>query len=448
LRPRAAELVATSAVAASSEAASGARAEVEGGRQRRALLRGSVLVVGATLVWHASNFGLNAVGAHLLGPTGYGSLTAVIALTTIAAPLFFAVQTVASRLTTTLGGRGEWGRVSGLVRFYGIRLVLGMTFCSAALAIASSAVARFLRVESALPVALLAPVLVLSLVTHLQRGVLQGARRFERYAASTVVEGATKIIAAVILLVVLWRSVDAAVIALAVASAAGVATNSVLLRFLPQRSAGVARGRLPLVRCSALTAGSLTLLALLLASDVLAAKRYLPAHDAGIYASVSLAGKIVFFGTSALSVYLFPFFSASRDAGRDARRLLALAAAVVATGAAVLIALYYLSPWAVVAPLFGSKYAAAEPYLGRIAIAFGCYALLYLATMYLLSQERGASIAVPAVLLLGQLSGLLAFHATIEQLVDVELATFAVGALVLGALCARGRGAARTGMTV
>ena len=57
------------------------------------------------------------------------------------------------------------------------------------------------------------------------------------------------------------------------------------------------------------------LLALMLSSDTLIAKHYLSNHQAGLYAGISLAGKIAYFAASSLFVVAFPVFSRHHDRG-------------------------------------------------------------------------------------------------------------------------------------
>ena len=187
-----------------------------------------------------------------------------------------------------------------LLAFHRRRLIVAGLVVAATIGLTSSAAARFLRIDSGLPIAIVGVGLSLSLLTHSQRGVLQGTKRFGRYSLSTFVEASVKVIGAAVFVIWIWPSVEGAVIAIPLAAACSLVTNSLLLRFLPPgKIDGAAR---PIEgRRSGATLATFILLALLLAADVLAAKRYLSADAAGLYASISLAGKAVYFATSALA---------------------------------------------------------------------------------------------------------------------------------------------------
>jgi O-antigen/teichoic acid export membrane protein len=399
-----------------------------------AFVRGSALVLAGTLLWHASNFAFNAVSARMLGATQYGTLAAVIALLYVASPIFLSIQTVSSRITTRLIVRGEGDSVRELVRRYRLRLGLVGLAVAAAIALGSSALARFLRAPSGAPIAILGGAFLFSFVTHLQRGVLQGSMKFARYALSVFTEATVKITVTVVLLLWLWKSVDAAVMAIGVGAFVGMICNSALLGFLPRSDRKIELERHP-YRYSIFTLSCLVLLALLLSVDLLAAKRYLAPHEAGLYAAVSLSGKIVFFATSALTLYLFPIFSERQERGLDSRGTLGGALLALVAASSVLVTVYFVAPQIVITPLFGSGYEAAGPYIGWIGIAFGAYAALYLTAMYLLVQESSLVTSVLTLAVLVQLTGLYFFHGSISQIIAVQGMVFGATALVLGSLC-------------
>ena len=184
-------------------------------------------------------------------------------------------------------------------------------------------------------------------------------------------------------------------------------------------------------RYSLITLATLVLLAVLLSSDTLAAKHYLSPDTAGLYAGVSICGKIVYFITSVLAIYLFPLFSARHDRGLDARKTLVIALAAILGGAVVLAAVFGVAPQLVVAPLLGTKFSAAGQFVGLAGIAFGLYGCVYLCAMYLLAQRQSAVIGVLALAASGLLVGMHASHSTIPQLLHVLIVTFGATATVL-----------------
>jgi O-antigen/teichoic acid export membrane protein len=402
----------------------------------RAPLRGAALVMGATLAWHLSNFTFNVVAARGLSAAEYGDLAVVVALLYVITPVFLSIQTVSSRLTTHLFAAGQSAQVRPLRRHYAGRLVLGGSSLAVALALLSPDIARLLHIGSGLPLVIIAASLPLAVVMYLQRGILQGAELFGRFALSTTIEAAVKIATAIAFLAWLWPTVAGAVLGIVAGLLTALVANTALLRFLPvaeRRTRPIAHH----YRYSLATLTSLGLLALLLSLDVVAAKRYLPARDAGLYAAVALSGKIVFFATSGINWVVFPRFSRMVDAGEDPRPLLARALGFIAVVAALIGAAYFAVPHLFTEALFGGRYASASRYLGWIAIAYAAYSATYLGSMYLLAVRTTAGIAALGAAIVVQLLGFATLHGTVGALVSVQVAALTLAAMGVIVLCSR-----------
>lgn len=414
------------------------------GRTHSAFLRGGVLVFASTLTWHASNFAFNAVTARLLGPSEYSELAATVSLLYVASPLLTSIQTMTSRVVTSLRVAGSADRIRPSVERQVLRIGLFGLLLALVCVAMSHRIAHFLHLSSGWPIVIVCAGLCISAITHCQRGVLQGAQLFGRYSLSTLVEATAKVLGVVLLVGVVSHSVEAAVAAVPLAAVCALAVNSVLLRVLPAGKAAERRSVAGTFRQSSFTVATFVCLALLLSSDILAAKRYLPAHQAGIYAVVSLSGKIVYFATSALSFFLFPFFSERRERNLDGRRQFALALGLLCACSAVIIGAYALAPHLVVDALFGSSYAPAAAHLFSIGVAFSGYAVAYLAATYLLAHEsRLGTLALCGGAVL-QLVGLYARHGSIGQIVNVQLVVLWAVALLLCAIAIRTRGQWKT----
>jgi len=202
-------------------------------------------------------------------------------------------------------------------------------------------------------------------------------------------------------------------------------------------------------RYSFVTLVTLVLMAALQSADVIAGRHYLDATTAGLYAAVSLSGRVVFFATASLTYFMFPIFSERQDRGSDGRGSLAAGLAVVAVVSSVIVGVYFLAPGVLIQSLFGARFGVAGHYIGWMGIAFGLYGAGYLAAMYLLSQGRHAGLLILGCAVLLQLAGLYVFHASIARVISVQMAVFAATAASLIAIALTTRpGTIRTATTV
>jgi O-antigen/teichoic acid export membrane protein len=387
------------------------------------VLRAGAPLFAATLLWQLSNFVFNAAGARLLGPVSYGSLAAAVGLLYLLNPLLLTIQTVASRETTAYVSTDRAPDIRAAMWFYGRRLgVAGLVTCLA-IVIASPWISDFLKIGTPAPVVVLAAAVPLWCIASLLRGIFQGSQHFGRLAISTAVEAIAKISSAIVILSLFWRGATGGMIAVVIGAAGALLVSSLMASYLPytenHRTPTVHPGRYTLI-----TLAALGLLAILLSTDTLAAKHYLSPADAGLYAGVSICGKIVYFVTSVLAIYLFPIFSAQHDRGRDARGGLGLSLAFVLGGSIIFAGLFSVEPQLVVTPLLGSKYAAACQYVGLAGIAFGLYGCVYLSAMYLLARRQSAVIAILGVSVALFLFLLYQSHSSISQLLHVLIIVF------------------------
>ena len=396
----------------------------------RLLVTGGALVAAGSFVWQLSNFAFNSVAAHLLGPGRFGDLAAMTGLAYLAGPVFLSIQTVASRMSTPLAMSGQLPRIRGLLRYYTIRLVLFGLVAWAAVAAFSPMVARIIHLPSPVPVAIVGSVFVLFSVTHLQRGVLQGTQAFGPYGLSAAFEGIMKIVAAAVIVTLLLRTETGAVVAIPIAAACAIAVNWLLLRFLPRPDEPVRPVTHP-YGYSLTTLATLLLLAVLLSADVIAGRHYLGQNTAGLYAAVSLSGRIVFFATTSMTFFLFPIFSERHDRGSDGRVSLAAGLSALAVLSVLIVAGYFVSPHLLIQPLFGHRFAGAGGYIGWMGIAFGLYGATYLTAMYLLSQKRLLALPILGCAVLLQMAGFYTFHSSIEHLIGVETVVFGAAAVSL-----------------
>ncbi|PIS23115.1 hypothetical protein COT49_01790 [candidate division WWE3 bacterium CG08_land_8_20_14_0_20_40_13] len=118
--------------------------------------------------------------------------------------------------------------------------------------------------------------------------------------------------------------------------------------------------------------------------DTVFAKHYLLPEIAGVYSSVAVIGKIIFFGVSGFGAIVFPVISEKVVKGESLNKVISgsLKLYLVLLLSAVLI--YRIFPEVLVNLLFGQRYAGAIPYLGVYSIYISFYSLISLfATMYL-----------------------------------------------------------------
>ena len=399
----------------------------------KSLLKGGMLVFAATLVWQLSNFIFNVVGAHDLGPKKYGILASAIGLSYLLNPVVMAVQTVASRESTSVMVDEKGSQIRAIVNYYLIRVGLGALAVSALVIVLSPLISRGLHLNSAGLVVIFGLVIPTLIASGIVRGVHQGTRRFERYSLGTLAEGLTKVCCAVAFLSLIWRAPISGMLALLLSALAGLAVNVLLLRHFPRPTSAIRPTRHP-VRASVTTFAVFGLLAILLSVDTMTARLTLPAGAAGIYAGISLAGKIVYFTTTAVTAFLFPIFSARFDQGLGTGRWLAISMGLVAAASAAVIAVYAWAPYLVTTVLLGGKYRPVAHDISTMGAIFSIFAMTNLLVMYLLARRQSGIVVALTIAVATQIAGFAMFHRSISDLMVVMAMAFCVAFVGCGSL--------------
>lgn len=433
------------------------------------VISGATLVLGGTMVWQASNFIFNAVGAHSLGPARYGALAACLALLSFVSPLLLAIQAVTSRETSTLADRGELAKIRPMLRYYGLRVACGGLILGVVVAATSGWLSSLFHLGSPWLVIVVGAVIPGYALGHVLAGLIQGAERFGRFALESVVEGSAKAGFGILAMALLWHSALSGMAAIALSCTAAVVTYLIMTLPLLARNAlspaaagsavvadsqdpggppaGLTSARPGVARLSLAALVIYGLLALMVSSDTLVAKHYFTNNEAGLYAGVSLTGKIAYFAASSLFVVAFPLFSRHHDSGISSRKWILGAGALVAAITGAIVVVYALEPAWVVIPLLGRRYRAVEGYMPGMAAVYGLYALGYLVTIYLLARKCWSVIAVLAAALVVQFTGFYFFHSAITMMMSVLAVAFAVlcgGGMLVAARSGRESGTAMT----
>jgi len=153
-------------------------------------------------------------------------------------------------------------------------------------------------------------------------------------------------------------------------------------------------------------------------SDVLIVRAALPAAESGVYAAVSIIGRVVFYGAWAVSTAIFPMVAARAGKGGE---LLWLSLGLTLAVSGSVTAVCALFPSVIVQLLFGSGYAAGAAILAPYALITTLYALSNAASTHALAQGQGSTAYLSAVFAVLQVALLAVHHATVQAVLQDQL---------------------------
>ncbi|MDO8515464.1 MAG: hypothetical protein Q7S14_03110 [bacterium] len=165
--------------------------------------------------------------------------------------------------------------------------------------------------------------------------------------------------------------------------------------------------------------------------DVILARHFLPAFEAGEYAVIATVGKIVYYAAGPIITVMFPIISSRMSSGTS-YRLPLLGSLVISLGVGcVVVIAFYLFSGLIMGTLFGTKYLGAASFLAPYAF----FTLLYTAGSILTYFLLSVSCYRPMVLLFGisLLQGIFIFifHTSVSQIIGINILVASLYLLVV-----------------
>jgi O-antigen/teichoic acid export membrane protein len=381
----------------------------------RLVLGGSlIMLLGSGLV-SVANFGYNVSMARLLGPAGFGHVTAVATLLMLASAVTLSFQLVCAKFiarNTTPAAKAKIH--DGLMRR---AWVVGAAM-GCGVIIASPAIAGLLRLPSPMLIVLLGLGLLFYPILGVKRGVLQGACNFRALSGNFVLEAMVKLCAAVLFVWLGFGSLGAV---------GGIAISLLVALMFARVAFQRPEEAIKLVPASFREAMQVIVFfvgqVVLSNIDILLVKYFFDPTEAGLYAAVALVGRLLYFAAWSIVSAMFPVSASSTeevDKGPDhvlfTPLLLVFSISVVYTAAMAAF------PGTIVTLVFGRGFHEAEPLLSLYAMATGLYALSVVLMTYEMSRRIANTGWLQLIFSGLMVVGISIFHSSLREVVQVQLA--------------------------
>lgn len=156
-------------------------------------------------------------------------------------------------------------------------------------------------------------------------------------------------------------------------------------------------------------------------SDILLVKHYFESYDAGLYASLALIGRVVYFIAWMFVMLLLPTVVKLQKEGKSTVPILLKYVTYIAGIAATIIVGCVIFPTQIVTILFGESYVAITPLLWKYALATGIFALSNIFAYYYLSLDKYIPVVLSGIFGMLQIVLVVFFHKNLAQVVHVQI---------------------------
>ncbi|WP_167596689.1 oligosaccharide flippase family protein [Leeuwenhoekiella sp. ZYFB001] len=161
-------------------------------------------------------------------------------------------------------------------------------------------------------------------------------------------------------------------------------------------------------------------------SDILLVKHYFDSYQAGLYASLALIGRVVYFVAWMFVMLLLPEVVRKHKAGESTQTILFKYVSYISILALSIVAACFLFSNLIVQMMFGEAYVSVSHLLGPYALATGLFAVANLFTYYFLSLGKYTPVYLSFIGGFLQIGGIILMHNSLEQVVWVQIGSMSL----------------------
>ena len=264
-------------------------------------------------------------------------------------------------------------------------------------------------------------------IMSVNRGFFQGAKKFDKLAITYQGEMLSRLL--LTLLLIYTMKLQSSILV-----ASGIAL-SFLFGLLPFYSKDLAirkKHELPyaetkyIIRFFILTAFYELSQIIINNSDILIVKHYFDTYEAGLYASLALIGRVVYFVAWMFVMLLLPKVVQKQKEGEPHTPILFKYVFYITVLSAIIVLGCYVFPELVIRIMFGSEYISVAPLLWKYAIATSLFAISNIFAYYFLSLDQYIPVILSALLGISQVVLIVLFHNSLSEVVIMQIIAMAV----------------------
>lgn len=156
-------------------------------------------------------------------------------------------------------------------------------------------------------------------------------------------------------------------------------------------------------------------------SDILLVKHYFESYEAGLYASLALIGRMVYFIAWMFVMLLLPTVVQLKKEGKETAPILFKYVGYIAAVSITIIVVCLSFPETIITLLFGNSYLAMAPLLWKYAIATSMFAISNIFAYYYLSLDKYVPVIISGVFGMLQMLLVVFYHDSLEQVVHMQI---------------------------
>lgn len=383
--------------------------------------KNGVIIFSASIVTGFFNYLYQIYMGRALGPEDYGTFGALFSI-------FYIVGVISQTLgtsTTNFVARfiGEGKQIGFFIKESIKRFALIGIIVSTIFLISIKDIKSLFNISDSGPILVLIFILFLQWLSPITGGILRGAKRFFAMSFISVTDSFSKMVIG-ILLVTLGFGVIGALTGVVLGILIGLIISVIFIRGYIKPN----NPHEPDFKFSSFYVYSLPVLIVMIGLsipsniDVILVKHYFSPFEAGIYSSIAVLGKIIFFVSGAIGTMMFPIIAEKHVRKEDGKGVLkkSLLYTGILSGSVALI--YIIFP-SIIVKMFGVKYEIGADLVGLYGIGMFLFSLIAIMVNYHLAMRDMRYVVIFAGFIILEIVAMTIFHSSILDIVSILVIT-------------------------
>lgn len=393
---------------------------------KQELVKGSMYIFVGMLIANVFNFLFNLFMSRNLAVEDYGILTSAISLVTLVITPFISIIPTIVNFTGSSFAKQDFEQARlFLLKITKPLILVGFVFLFTFIFFANE-IGNFFNIKDESIIVIVGFIIFVSYLGIINTGVLQAKLEFKFISLSNVVSALIKLLVGVIL-VFFGFGLKGAIWVLFFSGIGLFVISFIPLRFIfkikrKSREIPAIHFRELLSYGAPSAIATLSLISLI-SMDILLVKHFFDPLQAGIYAGLSLVGRVIFFLTAPISMVMFGLIVQKREKGENYEGIFKTAILLVVIPSILISVFYFLYPNFTIGFFIKNKiYLSVSSLLGLFAVFISTYSLSSLFVFYFLSIKKTKVYMIVASCSIAQVILIILYHDSLYNVVTISLA--------------------------
>lgn len=388
------------------------------------ILKPTTIFMISTMVVNGGNYLYNLWLGRKLGPAAFSEAGLLLTFLLILSFAGMTFQLVASKFIIDL----ESNLIQAFTNWIKKRSIEAGLITMGLLMVFAKSISSFFYLQNHWAVIVFSFSIPLYFLLSSERGLMQGSHSFIKLSGSYQIEIWFKFLATVLFLYLFSDQVGLAI-------ALSMLISILISQYFRKSEFKVefsSHKKLPkpilkkVLQFASFTLGYELIQIIINYGDMLMVKHYFDATTAGLYTSMALIGRMIYFVTWMMVMVLIPTILQKRKDGLTHRKTMFGYLAIISAIAGSVVIFSFLFPEFTITILFGNEFISFAPLLWKYALATTLFALANLFIYYFISTEYYFPVYACALLTILQLGLFIMFHESISQIVEIQIGMMAV----------------------